>query len=552
MAQSVTNEPVMENVFPGCRLLLDKRDWVLVQPLLRQIASYEGMMHELAGRVEGLGLPSFIPDLIRLEWTVQTVRQWDGDIPQAVDGFILNPSMKRVELDWDFSQLWYACSMPSYSALPQPTCHPNQTLVWRDFESGQTRVGYATASDQQAINALTDGPLALKSRTPDSDLYYALLDSAEVGLVLTPPSRLRREPARLAGCTEVPEDLRTVTTFTLQWHITHACDLHCKHCYDRSRREAWRLDRALTVLDQMERFCMDRFVRGHISFTGGNPFLHPDFFTLYEAAAQKGFSISLLANPTSRRNLERVLAIQEPSYIQVSLEGLEAHNNTMRRDGHFTRTLDFLELLKELRVESCVMLTLTRDNCDMILPLAELLRDKTDTFTFNRLCPVGEGASLKLPSPKELHQLLKAYIEAAEDNPIVGFKDNMINPILHQQGREPFDGCTGYGCGAAFNFLAVLPDGEVHACRKFPSQVGNLNEQTLMTIYDSPSAQKYRTGSTACNSCPLHYACGGCMAVVHGLGLDVFKDRDPYCYLSDRLDVGIVYKVKAMSTGCHS
>ena len=33
---------------------------------------------------------------------------------------------------------------------------------------------------------------------------------------------------------------------------------------------------------------------------------------------------------------------------------------------------------------------------------------------------------------------------------------------------EPFGGCTGFGCGAAFNFMAVLPDGEVHACRKVP------------------------------------------------------------------------------------
>jgi hypothetical protein len=44
-----------------------------------------------------------------------------------------------------------------------------------------------------------------------------------------------------------------------------------------------------------------------------------------------------------------------------------------------------------------VMLTLTRDNLDQVLPLAELLRDRADFFTFNRLSTVGEGASLQMP-----------------------------------------------------------------------------------------------------------------------------------------------------------
>lgn len=522
-----------ESLFPGCRLLLDDADWLCVQPTLERVLSQTCEVIGLAGQVETLGLPPFVPDLLRLEEAVQSVRLGQQEIPLAVDAFSLNPTLRCLILAWDFSHIWDACASPSPRDVPQPDYRSNWTLVWRDPVSGQLRVRCALEQERKAVTALLGNAGCAPEETGKTDVYHALLDSSEAGIILAPASRLARDPVRLAACHDVPPDMRSVATFTLQWHITHACDLHCKHCYDRSRRAAWRLDRALTVLDQMEQFCRDRFVRGHISFTGGNPFLHPDFFGLYQAAADRGFSTSLLANPTSRENVERVLAIQEPAYIQVSLEGLAQHNDDIRGQGHFQRTLSFLDLLCELNVESCVMLTLTEDNRDMVLPLAEMLRDRANTFTFNRLCPVGEGAALKLPSPQSLHNFLAAYIAAADDNPILGLKENLLNPILAQQGGELFDGCTGYGCGAAFNFLAVLPDGEVHACRKFPSQVGDLNRQNLAEIYDSSLARKYRAGSAACHACPLHYACGGCMAVVQGLGLNEFEDRDPFCPLKD-------------------
>ena len=35
--------------------------------------------------------------------------------------------------------------------------------------------------------------------------------------------------------------------------------------------------------------------------------------------------------------------------------------------------------------------------------------------------------------------------------------------------------------------------------------------------------------SLACLDCAITAVCGGCPAVVSGLGLDISTDRDPYC-----------------------
>ena len=108
---------------------------------------------------------------------------------------------------------------------------------------------------------------------------------------------------------------------------------------------------------------------------------------------------------------------------------------------------------------------------------------------------MGEGAALALPEPDEYREFLRRYHAAMLDSPVLGLKDNLLNIVRHQEGRRLFRGCTGYGCGAAFNFFAVLPNGEAHACRKFPSPIGNLLEQSFSEVYASEAAQAYRRGN---------------------------------------------------------
>jgi selenobiotic family peptide radical SAM maturase len=192
--------------------------------------------------------------------------------------------------------------------------------------------------------------------------------------------------------------------------------------------------------------------------------------------------------------------------------------------------LDFLALLRELSVPSQVMLTLTRDNMDQILALAERLRGLTGCMTFNRLSQTGEGRQLALPDPESFAAFLRDYVQEAGTNPVLGFKDNLLNLVLQEKQNRIFGGCTGFGCGAAFNFVALLPDGEVHACRKFPSMIGSISQQSLADIYESEMARIYRAGPAACRDCSIRPVCGGCQAVISSSGLDVRNDKDPFCF----------------------
>jgi radical SAM protein with 4Fe4S-binding SPASM domain len=54
-------------------------------------------------------------------------------------------------------------------------------------------------------------------------------------------------------------------------------------------------------------------------------------------------------------------------------------------------------------------------------------------------------------------------------------------------------------------------------------------DTSLIDIYHSEAAERYRTGSLTCHQCRLNPVCRGCMAVGQSLGMDIFTDKDPFC-----------------------
>ena len=421
--------------------------------------------------------------------------------------------------------------------IPGPIPGEELLLLWRSPGNGRLNARAAEPEDllvlKLVVEAIDVRAAAAAGPLSAGAIENLIARAADAGILLAPRPLIRRGEDFPRGDV-IDESFFTAAGFTLQWHLTQACDLHCRHCYDRSARTAVSLPEALSVLDDLKSFCRDRRVSGSVSLSGGNPLLHPDFIEIYRAAAERDFGLCVLGNPAPRRRIEELLDIRRPGFYQVSLEGLPEHNDWMRGAGHFERTTRFLRDLRELGVSTMVMLTLTERNIDEVLPLAAMLRGLVDDFHFNRLAMVGEGANLRLPSRERYARFLEAYLEAAHRDPALGIKDNLINILRREQGAPLFGGCTGFGCGAGFNFIALLPDGEAHACRKFPSPIGNAVRDGIAAVYDSAAAVAYRGGCAACRDCANRPLCGGCLAVAHGFGLDPLRDRDPLCFRDGR------------------
>jgi selenobiotic family peptide radical SAM maturase len=507
-------------------------EWQRCLSTISTTISPEDFPERLARCIDDFSAPPYMADLARLELAVHHCQGFQGDRLTTDDGGLsLNPSLALLDLEW--SGLSAVVENPSYAISDPPQPHSEMVMVWKHAESGSVRYRKAQHNDLLSIKIILE-EIDPETAAAEGGVSIGFIDniinqSVQHGIILRAPSKLRRD-AKLSDQIDLDVDkYLSPSVFTLQWHITQACDLHCKHCYDRSNRSPLKLEQGFKVLDDLRAFCVRNNIKGQVSFTGGNPLLYPHFIDLYEAASDRGFMLAILGNPTTPEKLDELLAIQKPEFFQVSLEGLPEHNDDIRGSGHFKRVIDFLEILENKKVYSMIMLTLTASNYEQVLPLGEILRGKTDLFNFNRLTLFGEGANLK-PVPVDVYNdLLLSYQKASEGNSVLGFKDNLFNRIRLDGSLPIFGGCAGYGCGAAFNFVAVLPDGEVHACRKFPSLIGNIFQSTLGEIYYSQKAEQYRRGTEACRGCSLEIVCRGCPAVVAGHGLDPKVDRDPYC-----------------------
>ena len=520
-----------EDDFPRCRSFFREETW---NRLTEEFCSHKtgSFSHFLTQISQSFPIPPFLPDLARLEEAYEKVKKVRMPVSYESDRITANPSLQLLKLSWmNLTSLWNA-----EGERQAPHRAEEWTLLWRHPKGGDVRAKSASKHDLLALKMVTDemspSKLAQEQGIPVHSLVEVLDQATRSGLLMAPSSKMRRDLDFPAG--EIKdENYFAASVFTLQWHVTQTCDLHCKHCYDRSDRYSLKLREGLEILDDFSQFCEERHVRGQISFTGGNPLLYPHFSALYRAAKERNLNLAILGNPVSRERIKELSAIEPPAFYQVSLEGLESHNDHIRGPGHFQRSLEFLDSLREMGIYSMVMLTLTRDNMDQVIPLAELLRDKADLFTFNRLALVGEGAKLHLPEKEPYIAFLESYVEAGRTNPVISLKDNLINILHREKGIEPFGGCTGYGCGAAFNFVSLLPDGEVHACRKFPSYIGNVLLDSLSDIYDSAAARRYRFGCNGCRGCAIRPVCGGCMAMAHSFGRNVFEEKDPFCFMGD-------------------
>lgn len=525
--------------FPHCCRILGLQSWDTVArrfadraPALGDVdLGVRGLGAFVAAHREELGLPPFAGDLVRLEVALIESSSAAGGIPRAAASLAVNPSLSVLELSWRLAEIVFTERSGEHSPAPGDEL----AIVWCAPETGAPR---AIRADERtllvlkmAAEGISEEEAARICGLSVSALAREVDRSLRSGMILGPRPGLRRSAECFPIPEDAPEEMVTTRHFTLQWHLTNACDLRCRHCYDRSRVETLPLRDMLQIARDFERFCLGNRLWGEFCLTGGNPLLYPQFLELYRALADTDLSISFLGNPTSRERMEELVAIREPRHFQVSLEGLEEHTDHIRGRGHFARVMEFLPVLRELGISAGVMLTLTRENLDQVLPLAERLEGLADSLTFNRLAQVGEGASLAIPTRGEYEDFLARYQEAAQTSSVLEYKDNLFNALRHQRGEPHTDGCTGFGCGAAFNFVAVLPNGDVHACRKLPSPIGNLLRSSLQEIYESSEARRYRAGSAACRSCAVRLYCGGCMAVTHGAGLDPFTDLDPHCFL---------------------
>ncbi len=79
--------------------------------------------------------------------------------------------------------------------------------------------------------------------------------------------------------------------------------------------------------------------------------------------------------------------------------------------------------------------------------------------------------------------------------------------------------------------MTILPTGDLYACRRFESKVGNVFEDRIAALWLSDNMIAYRdyTKFKKCSKCELLRYCRGCPAVAYGT-THSYYEADPQCW----------------------
>jgi len=136
-----------------------------------------------------------------------------------------------------------------------------------------------------------------------------------------------------------------------QLELTYRCNLHCRHCYTDPYNSKEFFPREL-ALDEIHRLLdeMQQIGIVWLNLTGGDIFMHPQFFEIYEAAVGKGFLLQLYTNGTlfTKDTIDR-LQQMPPFTIDISCHSVteEPFDWFTQVPGSFRSFIRGLELLKD-------------------------------------------------------------------------------------------------------------------------------------------------------------------------------------------------------------
>lgn len=346
----------------------------------------------------------------------------------------------------------------------------------------------------------------------------------------------------------------------LQWHITERCNLRCAHCYQDSFTGD-ELDFAglMSVLEQFKELLASwnrqkgaARVKGHVTVTGGEPFLRPDFMDLLEVfyAGRDLFTFAILSNGSLIDQAAAArLRKMRPAFVQVSVEGSRATHDRIRGPGAFDETSAALHRLARAGVRTFVSFTAHRDNYREFPEVADMARRlKVARVWADRFIPPAAGSS-RAPGPpspasltptETLHFFRLMHQARADVARRCRFALKRTEVAMRRGLQFLVGGGAPYRCAAGDSLIAVLPDGDLYPCRRMPVKAGNVLQTPLAEIYHTTEILRALRDENriadGCRKCFFTKSCrGGLRCLSYALTGSPFE-TDPGCPLAPRFD----------------
>ena len=323
--------------------------------------------------------------------------------------------------------------------------------------------------------------------------------------------------------------LRKISCFGVNphivWEVTRRCNLRCRHCHAFGGEPSKELstEEARELIQKLKETGIKTLV-----FSGGEPLLRKDIFTLISDATEKDFNIFIATNGTLiTTEVARKLNEYDVGVV-IGIDALRAeiHDELRGSRGAWKAMMRGIENCLRYDTYLHFNIVASRMNFEEVPGIIDF-GNKIGVFSYfiYNFVPLGRGAEMaeNVLTHDEFCRLLQ--ILANKQRHSSGIIIPVAAPeyfafLLMRKGvRRDFalrfignfiSGCLAAECG----MLYIKPDADIWRCPFLPdSSMGNaLNLRILTQIHTHIRSQRH----SACAACIYRYVCGGCAALSAG------------------------------------
>lgn len=281
---------------------------------------------------------------------------------------------------------------------------------------------------------------------------------------------------------------------SLMLYSTTSCQSRCKHC------SIWKKPVEHLSLDEIIKIMGSRCVtrRTVVGLEGGEFILHPEADNILSWFDTHHPNYTLLSNCLAASKVIAAVKKHRPKHLYLSLDGSRETYCYMRgRDG-YDKVIEVIESCKD-RLPISLMFCLSPWNsfADMehVISIAKQYDIDVRIGIYNTMSFFDTTKDLMETDDKDFLRQIPSSIHETEENfDFVALYDEWKNGRLKLR------------CHSIFSELVIHSNGDVPLCQNLDVILGNVRENTLDEIFNSPKSCKVQCRySQACNNCWINY-----------------------------------------------
>lgn len=320
----------------------------------------------------------------------------------------------------------------------------------------------------------------------------------------------------------------------VSWNTTNACNLYCKHCYrDAGIKAEEELSTAegLVLIDEVARAGFKIMI-----FSGGEPLMRSDIFTLVEHAAKRGLrpvfgTNGMLIDSVIAKKLKESGA----AAMGISLDSVDPvkHDRFRGMEGAWQKAVDGMAACREAELPFQVHTTVVDWNYDEIEEITDFsVKVGAMAHHIFFLVPTGRGVDIESESLREeRYEKLLERIMKKQSLVDIELKPTCAPQFMRIAREMGVKTRFSRGCLAGTAYCIISPVGNVQPCAYLDISAGNVRERPFSEIWSgNPVFDRLRSleYSGGCGVCQYRKICGGCRARAWYYSGD-YMAEEPWC-----------------------